>query len=302
VTLSVADEIVRDTYATSSITQTSPAGRFRHQLDGDAEVGISRMSLDGSFAGVGRLETQVLVVPPVAGEYAWGAGDELGHGLHPVLRQPEVAVFSQSTDADLRIAVFDGDALSRLAADAYGVPVGPLVFEGSTPVSVELERFWIATLRLASDVFRDPALDDMPLVHATARRHLAAVALEAFRLVGDADRRRVSFGARERVSRRANAYVDGHAQEPITPEDVSRDAGMTTAALDDVLRSTASCTTADVIRRARIASAHQELREADAAETSVAAVARRWGYRDPAVFARHYRNEYGVPPSHTLRS
>ncbi len=298
----VADQIVRETYATSSLTQRSRFGRFSHELDGDAEVGISRMSLGGSFTGAGCLETQVLIVLPIAGDYAWGSGDELGCGRHPVLRQPEVAAFSRSIDVDLRRAVFDEEALERLAADAFGTSEGRLVFDGATPVSPELERLWIATLRLASDVFRDPALDEMPMVHATARRHLAVVALEAFRLVGDVDRRPASFSARDRVSRRANAYVDDHAHEPITPEDVSRDAGMTTAALDDALRSTSSKTTADVIRRARVRSAHVELTLADAAQTSVAIVARNWGYRDPAVFARDYRDAYGLPPSHTLRS
>ena len=53
------------------------------------------------------------------------------------------------------------------------------------------------------------------------------------------------------------------------------------------------------LRRVRLSCADADLR---AGNGSVTAIAARWGYARPSVFAAHYRAVYGVSPSHTLRS
>ncbi|TYL50288.1 helix-turn-helix transcriptional regulator [Agromyces mariniharenae] len=298
----VADQVVRDTYPGSELKQLSSFGRFTQELDGDAGVNEVRMRLDGSFEGASDMEGEVLVVLPTAGEFAWTVGEECGSGNQPFLGQPGDRIRSRQSDAELRLMSFDAAAMAGYAADAYGMPDADVRFDGPDPVSPELERFWVATAAMAAAVFRDPALDTMPIVHATTRRHLAMVTLEAFRLVGDPDVRLASFRARQRLSRRALAYVEDHAHEPITPDDVARAVGVPTTALDELLRATTGSTAADLLRRARLAGAHAELTRSDAATTTVAAVARTWGYRDPAAFARQYGAVHGRPPSHTLRS
>ena len=56
------------------------------------------------------------------------------------------------------------------------------------------------------------------------------------------------------------------------------------------------------VREVRMAGAHGELRDADPVRTSVAEVARRWGYARPGRFVARYRERYHVGPLETLRT
>jgi transcriptional regulator GlxA family with amidase domain len=57
------------------------------------------------------------------------------------------------------------------------------------------------------------------------------------------------------------------------------------------------------LRRVRLERAHRELRDADPSDgTTVAAIARRWGWANSSHFAVVYREAYGRYPRHTLRT
>lgn len=55
------------------------------------------------------------------------------------------------------------------------------------------------------------------------------------------------------------------------------------------------------VREVRLRRAHEELRAADPFTESVAAVARRWGFRHLGRFAAAHEAAYGQTPSRTLR-
>jgi AraC-like DNA-binding protein len=55
------------------------------------------------------------------------------------------------------------------------------------------------------------------------------------------------------------------------------------------------------LREVRLARAHDDLVHGDAADTTVAAVAHRWGYTRPARFTQRYQNRYKITPCETLR-
>jgi AraC-like DNA-binding protein len=54
------------------------------------------------------------------------------------------------------------------------------------------------------------------------------------------------------------------------------------------------------VRHVRLARAHADLLAADPAETTVAEVARRWGFARTGRFVAQYENRYGSPPSEAL--
>jgi transcriptional regulator GlxA family with amidase domain len=57
------------------------------------------------------------------------------------------------------------------------------------------------------------------------------------------------------------------------------------------------------MRQVRLERAHSQLQTADPTTgASVAEVAHRWGWANPANFAAAYRKQYGTPPSHTLHT
>ena len=102
--------------------------------------------------------------------------------------------------------------------------------------------------------------------------------------------------------RRAAAFMDAHAGSTVTVAEVAGAAGVSVRALQYAFRSHYGITPTGYLRRVRLERAHWQLQTADpAVGMTVAEAARRWGWANQAKFAA-YRAQYGVPPSHILRS
>lgn len=99
--------------------------------------------------------------------------------------------------------------------------------------------------------------------------------------------------------RRGIAYIEAHAHEPITVEEIAAAAGMSTRGLQMAFRRAVGKTPMAYLRAVRLTHAHDELRHD--ADATVRTVAMRWGFADPSRFARYYREFYGRNPAHTLR-
>jgi transcriptional regulator GlxA family with amidase domain len=103
--------------------------------------------------------------------------------------------------------------------------------------------------------------------------------------------------------RRAAAFIDAHAGQPVTLAQIAAAAGVTGRALRYAFRRHYGTTTAGYLRQARLECAHQELAGAEPGDgLTVAAVARKWGWASPGQFTAAYQRRYGQPPSHTLRT
>jgi AraC-like DNA-binding protein len=172
-------------------------------------------------------------------------------------------------------------------------------FTGYLPVSPHAAAAWRSTC----DFLRDevlPVFEDNPLVVQNATRLLVSMTLATFpnsTLVGPeaSDRR----DAHPLTVRRAIAFIEDNAARDITAADIARAARVSIRAIQLAFRRHLDMTPMAYLRQVRLACAHDDLR---AASGSVTAIAARWGYARPSVFAAHYRAAYGVLPSQTLRS
>lgn len=105
------------------------------------------------------------------------------------------------------------------------------------------------------------------------------------------------------AARRAAAFLEAHADEPVTLDEIAAAAGVTGRALQYAFRRYFGTTPTGYLRRLRLERAHAELGHADpAGGVTVAAVARRWGWASHSRFTVAYQQRFGVLPSHTLRS
>lgn len=104
-----------------------------------------------------------------------------------------------------------------------------------------------------------------------------------------------------RAVRRAMAYCEEHAGEPVSIADMAAAARVSPRTLQDRFRIDLGTTPAAHLRRVRLDRAHQDLlRVADgSASGTVAEVATRWGFTHLSRFAVYYREAYGQAPSHT---
>ncbi|MGW4212076.1 helix-turn-helix transcriptional regulator [Lentzea sp. NPDC004789] len=172
-------------------------------------------------------------------------------------------------------------------------------FTGCLPVSPHAAAAWRSTCDFLQDEVL-PTFEGNSLVVGNAARLLVSVTLATFpnsTFIGAkaSDRR----DAHPLTVRRAVAFIENNAAKDITAADIARAARVSIRAIQLAFRRHLDMTPMAYLRQVRLSFAHDDLQ---AANGSVTAIAARWGYARPSVFAAHYRAAYGVSPSQTLRS
>jgi AraC-like DNA-binding protein len=171
-------------------------------------------------------------------------------------------------------------------------------FEGCRPLSSRAAAAWRSTCAHVRDEVL-PAFEQHPLVVANATRLLVATTLATFPNTATDERVRDRRDAHPLTVRRAIAFIESNAADDITAADIAHAARVSIRAIQLAFRRHLDTTPMAYLRRVRLSCAHAEL---CARTASVTAIAARWGYARPSVFATHYRAAYGVSPSTTLRS
>jgi transcriptional regulator GlxA family with amidase domain len=128
-------------------------------------------------------------------------------------------------------------------------------------------------------VLADPASRQAPLIVATAAQLLAVSVLNTFPSTAlleptTGDR----CDAHPATVRRAIAYIDAHAADPITLTDIARGVGVTPRAVQLAFRRHLDISPMAYLRRVRLDHAHHDLAQASPGNgNTVTAVAYRWG-------------------------
>jgi transcriptional regulator GlxA family with amidase domain len=104
--------------------------------------------------------------------------------------------------------------------------------------------------------------------------------------------------------RRAVEFIDGHAAEPIAVSDAADAAGVDAGELLAAFARDHDISPMEYLRRVRLDGAHRDLsaRTPAGGDTvaTVAAIAHRWGFANPRLFAAFYRTTYRRAPGVTL--
>ncbi|GLY46749.1 helix-turn-helix transcriptional regulator [Lentzea sp. NBRC 102530] len=169
-------------------------------------------------------------------------------------------------------------------------------FAACRPLSSRAGAAWKSMcVHLQDEVL--PTFGDNPLVVANAARLLVSTTLATFPHIAldDTAWRR---DAHPQTVKRAIAFIEAKAAKDITAADIARAARVSIRALQLAFRRHLDTTPMKYLRGVRLSFAHADLR---AANGTVTAIAARWGYARPSVFAAHYRTAYGRSPSQTLR-
>jgi AraC-like DNA-binding protein len=115
----------------------------------------------------------------------------------------------------------------------------------------------------------------------------------------DALRRPAAMPAPRHV-RRAIEFVHQHAAQPLTVADIAAAANTSVRSLQAGFLRFKSVSPGAYLRQVRLAGARADLLAAGAS-TTVAHVARVWGFANPGAFAALYREAFGELPSATLK-
>jgi transcriptional regulator GlxA family with amidase domain len=181
------------------------------------------------------------------------------------------------------------------------VPAADVHFESGTPVSEAKRRFWVHTVEFLAGQLIAAGVDQPPLVLESFLRQAAAAVVAVFPNTTMTVAHVAGPGRVDRaVVRRATAFIDAHADEPLTLARIAAATGVGPRVLQEAFRRHLDTTPPAYLRRVRLERVHREMLAGDPPDGSaVDAIARRWGFADPGRFAAHYRAAYGAPPHRT---
>jgi AraC-like DNA-binding protein len=98
----------------------------------------------------------------------------------------------------------------------------------------------------------------------------------------------------------AVAFIHRHAADDVSINDIATAVHLTPRAVQYLFRRQLDTTPTEYMRRVRLHRVHQELIAGERATTTVAEIARRWGFAHTGRFAVLYRQTYGQSPHTTL--
>ncbi|QCR44124.1 hypothetical protein C1N91_11940 [Curtobacterium sp. SGAir0471] len=193
---------------------------------------------------------------------------------------------------------------------------------------VELDRAHLRALvgddAFAFDPLRRPTAEGMRAWQAAVREHtrtwlgadqaltpaarrsivdaFAAAAVEAFPHRERWQSTVTGNGPEHARLRLALEYVHAHARDPIGTAEIAAAAGLSPRGLQQSLRRHLDQTPGDLLRSVRLDGARGDLVRGDRDDTSVADIARAWGFGHLGRFSATYRARFGELPSESLRT
>lgn len=229
------------------------------------------------------------------GEHTLTAGDSFLYSVKDVMRfhpQPLEVVVVRVGQADV----------ARVASRHFGAVPADLWPAAGRPVSRAMNTHWqVLSGYVRKTLAAAPSVAEHPLIAGQLLEYVASSMLAVFPNATMQLSHVPSPGTVGTATlRRAVAYVDANAEQPITVEDIATAAGTSARALQYAFRRYLDCTPREYLRRVRLERAHRDLQDAGP-DATVAAIALRWGFTSTGWFNQHYRATYGCSPGETLR-
>lgn len=197
---------------------------------------------------------------------------------------------------------FNRDAVENVLADIVGAPVPGVHLRGSLNLSARAGLAW-RSLVLNTYVAAVPnAMLTNPVVAEPLNYSIIAGLLSLIDH-GHTDALEAAAPATAPVAiRRAMEFIDAHAELPLTPTSIARQAGLSVRSLQRGFREHVGLGPMHYLRTVRMHNVHRDLLAADPATTTVAAIAGRWGFYHLGRFSADYKRLHGHSPSETLKA
>lgn len=298
---------LRATYVDHSVTLSGSQERFRfrHHLTDGGTFFVARYEHSMNC----RVDTDpfgyLLMGQMFSGRLRLSTGrDELSPAKGELfMLDPTAPMTINWDDFQAGLVRLDLDVVDRVAAEVLGhTPKGGVHFTLSRAVSPTRAAHWQNLVRyLTRDFCRNELAYNSPLIYSQTMRLVAATVLETFPNTTMTDEPARPGNADASTVRRATAFIDDHAGEPIGLAEIADAARIGPRSLQEAFRRHLDTTPIGYLRQVRLARAHRDLLAADPATgATVAEIATRWGFAHHGRFSVLYRERYGRSPSRDL--
>jgi AraC-like DNA-binding protein len=309
--LSKAEEVLGQTYAAVRLGSSSSATHLRLSRNYLASLSIddAEFSADLSYDTdspericLCRVRSGVIEEHLPAQEQSRVGADQL-----IALGALDVPFTGGVEHAHFDVLMVDRNIFDRVAAVGNRRNPEPVRLTDSRPMSNAASRHLVHAIdyfrdRVLAESVASDGLSSAGLIASTATQYLAASMLAAFpnnALIDPSIEDR--HDTTPLLLRRAIAFIEEHADSDVSIADIAAAVGVTPRAVQLMFRRHRDCTPMEYLRRVRLHHAHRELLHADRNQTTVAAIASRWGFAHSGRFAVYYFQVFRQSPHATLR-
>ncbi|MCA5923937.1 AraC family transcriptional regulator [Curtobacterium oceanosedimentum] len=272
---------------------------YKYVAVGDDQLSIRRSQMHGYLRGDVATEGEVVVQWLESGQARVDVGrDEVRMRpgvptMFPVERRFEM----EYQDWDQRLVHLRRDLVLDVAAEDHLVD-GTLTFDWRTEPDAAAIGAWRTAVAGAVRALREEG--DQSLAWHEAQRGVARALLRLYPM--QAERFPAGYGTRSDGRLRAAVeFIQAHAHEPLTVADIATAAGLSIRGIQESFQRAFERSPMTYLREVRLGRVRDELVVLDPHATSVADVARRWGFAHMGRFASVYAARFGEYPRETLR-
>ncbi|MBT2502206.1 helix-turn-helix domain-containing protein [Curtobacterium sp. ISL-83] len=271
---------------------------FGYSSVGDANMTLRSVHFDGRISGVMTPSDDFVVQWITRGAAVLGERDDridLRLGV-PQLWPQQGAAFTFE-DYDQQLVQVNRSAVEEVAKER-GFAADHLRLDHLVTPDERSLLMWKNTLHLISQTVLDR--NAPPLLQAEMSRLGALTLLELYPVAADVLPAELLLPRNDHI-RRAVEYVHAHAHLPITSTDLAEIASLSLRALQQAFQRQFGMTPNTYLRTVRLDRVRDALHMGDPGTTSIADVARTWGFAHAGRFSAAYLEQHGEYPKETLR-
>ena len=267
-------------------------------------VGIGRMSYGGDITvKPGFFENFILLQMPIRGE------ERLELGSDRILTNPDMGsiinshtktVINHTANTEKLIIRIDRALLENTCQQILGrTLLNHIEFDAALPLSTIAGKRWLGMVSWIYDYLsEDETLS--PLMKSQIENNLVNMLLSiqphnySAELLSDTPSLAPFF------IKRVEAYIEDHAHEPISINDMAEYAGVSSRSLFTSFRRYRNTSPMRYLKEVRLRYVHEELMRSSVGVETVTAVAFKWGFSHLGHFTTDYKRRFGESPSETL--
>lgn len=288
--------------STWDTTSTGADYAYRYAAIGDADSVTLRTSrMRGRLAGDIPPNDDVIVQWFVGGSGVVDRGrDEIPMGVgQPQLFPTDRPFVFDFTDYDQRLVHLNRALVETTAAERFAFRRGALRFDHRIPPTEEAVSRWRRAVSATTAALNQGPV--APLQWAEVSRALSEAFLELYPPVAELLPAPLLLPKNAHI-RGVVDHIHEHAHLPLTTDQLARLANVSPRALQDGFRRTVGSTPLEYLRSVRLDRVRAELTALSPQDTTVADVARRWGFAHMGRFSALYRGRFGEYARDTLHA
>jgi AraC-like DNA-binding protein len=254
-----------------------------------------------------RIDDFVTALVPVAGaiEARFDGSETIATDGQAIIFKPGVRKqLKYRVGCDSRVLFLDRERLTRHCAHLLGRDLPrPLDFDPGFDLTTDRGRQWLRLMDYVWAEVDDPGslLRASPLALSQLEQLVMTKLLLAQPHTYSEGLLRPQSAAAPFYVKRAEAYIEEHADEPLSVPALAAQIGVSARSLYDGFQRFRETTPVAHLKTVRLRRVRDDLLNADPSSSSVTEVAVRWGFSNLGNFAVAYRQRFGESPRDTLR-